>query len=135
MNTWTAAALVLVADTVPAYLWVVSRGTAVRRLTGAALLPTTVGAVFLVLPQAYHRPAYQDLALMLAVLAPAGTLVFTRFVAGSRHETRPTDVALSQLAVGTALTPLLILLTVRKVARRSSGAGDLAGTGDGEGRE
>jgi energy-converting hydrogenase B subunit D len=30
------------------------------------------------------------------------------------------DVALSQLAVGTALTPLLILLTVRKVSRRSA---------------
>ncbi|MEV7180091.1 DUF4040 domain-containing protein [Kitasatospora sp. NPDC093679] len=28
------------------------------------------------------------------------------------------DVALSQLAVGTALTPLLILLTVRKTGRR-----------------
>ncbi|SEL27067.1 Na(+)/H(+) antiporter subunit B [Streptacidiphilus jiangxiensis] len=32
------------------------------------------------------------------------------------------DVALSQLAVGTALTPLLILLSVRKVTRRASGA-------------
>ncbi|MFF9125371.1 monovalent cation/H+ antiporter complex subunit F [Streptomyces sp. NPDC014889] len=89
MNAWTAAALVLLAVPVPAYLWVVSRGTAIRRLAGAALLPTTVGAVFLLLPQAYDRPAYQDLALMLAVLAPAGTLVFTRFVAGRRHETRP----------------------------------------------
>ncbi|MEU7384571.1 MULTISPECIES: MrpF/PhaF family protein [unclassified Streptomyces] len=90
MNAWTAAALVLLAATVPPYLWVVARGTAVRRLAGVSLLSTTVGAVFLVLPQAYHRPAYQDLALVLAVLAPAGTLVFTRFVAGSRHETRPT---------------------------------------------
>ncbi|GAA3481988.1 DUF4040 domain-containing protein [Streptomyces yanii] len=32
------------------------------------------------------------------------------------------DVALSQLAVGTALTPLLILLSVRKLARRPSGS-------------
>ncbi|MFE0510692.1 Na(+)/H(+) antiporter subunit B [Streptomyces sp. NPDC058964] len=30
------------------------------------------------------------------------------------------DVALSQLAVGTALTPLLILLTVRKISRRAA---------------
>ncbi|MFF4759356.1 monovalent cation/H+ antiporter complex subunit F [Streptomyces sp. NPDC001292] len=90
MNAWTAAALILLAATVPPYLWMVARGTAVRRLAGAALLSTTVGAVFLLLPQGYGRPAYQDLALMLAVLAPAGTLVFTRFVAGRRHETHPT---------------------------------------------
>ncbi|MFB9579153.1 monovalent cation/H+ antiporter complex subunit F [Streptomyces yanii] len=60
-----------------------------RRLAGASLLSTVVGAVFLLLPQAYDRSSYQDLALMLAVLAPAGTLVFTRFVAGQRHGTRP----------------------------------------------
>ncbi|MEU6005316.1 monovalent cation/H+ antiporter complex subunit F [Streptomyces sp. NPDC047453] len=90
MNAWTAAALVLLAVPMPAYLWVVARGTAVRRLAGAASLPAAVGAVFLLLPQGYGRPAYQDLALMLAVLAPAGTLVFTRFVAGRRHETHPT---------------------------------------------
>jgi uncharacterized MnhB-related membrane protein len=38
------------------------------------------------------------------------------------------DVALSQLAVGTALTPLLILLTVRKVSRRST-SGSRPGAG------
>ncbi|MFD4610398.1 MrpF/PhaF family protein [Streptomyces sp. NPDC058451] len=89
MNAWTAAALVLLAAPVPAYLWVVAHGTAVRRLAGASLLSTVVGAVFLLLPQGYGRSAYQDLALVLAVLAPAGTLVFTRFVAGRRHEARP----------------------------------------------
>lgn len=37
------------------------------------------------------------------------------------------DVALSQLAVGTALTPLLILLSVRKVTRRpDDGSSDLS---------
>ncbi|MFF2545120.1 Na(+)/H(+) antiporter subunit B [Kitasatospora sp. NPDC058063] len=44
------------------------------------------------------------------------------------------DVALSQLAVGTALTPLLILLTVRKVTRRPTRTNDRAGAGD-NGRE
>lgn len=48
------------------------------------------------------------------------------------------DVALSQLAVGTALTPLLILLTVRKVSRRStsdsSPGADAADHDDGTGR-
>ncbi|MFI6847749.1 monovalent cation/H+ antiporter complex subunit F [Kitasatospora sp. NBC_00085] len=89
MNAWAAAALVLLVGVVPACLWVVARGTAVRRLAGASLLSTVVGAVFLLLPEAYDRSSYQDLALMLAVLAPAGTLVFTRFVAGRQHDTRP----------------------------------------------
>ncbi|MGX1547330.1 Na(+)/H(+) antiporter subunit B [Streptomyces adustus] len=41
------------------------------------------------------------------------------------------DVALSQLAVGSALTPLLILLTVRKVTRPPTGADrDAAGHGN-----
>ncbi|MFJ7280182.1 monovalent cation/H+ antiporter complex subunit F [Kitasatospora sp. NPDC098663] len=93
MNAWAVAALVLLAAPVPSCLWVVARASAVRRLAGASLLSTVVGALFLLLPQAYDRSSYQDLALMLAVLAPAGTLVFTRFVAGGQHETRPASQA------------------------------------------
>ncbi|MFB7129347.1 MULTISPECIES: monovalent cation/H+ antiporter complex subunit F [Streptomycetaceae] len=89
MNAWTAAALVLLAIPAPTCLWVAARGTAVRRLLGASMLSTVAGAVFLLLPMAYDRSSYQDLALMLAVLAPAGTLVFARFVAGRRHDAHP----------------------------------------------
>ncbi|MFF3006738.1 monovalent cation/H+ antiporter complex subunit F [Kitasatospora sp. NPDC057940] len=89
MNAWAAAALVLLATAAPACLWAAARGAAVRRLIGASLLSSVVGAVFLLLPMAYGRSSYQDLALMLAVLAPAGTLVFTRFVADHRHVAQP----------------------------------------------
>ncbi|GAB7184388.1 hypothetical protein ATKI12_4219 [Kitasatospora sp. Ki12] len=89
MNAWAAASLVLLAGAAPACLWVVARGLTIRRLVGASLLSTVVGAVFLLLPMAYERSSYQDLALVLAVLAPAGTLVFTRFVAGQRHDAHP----------------------------------------------
>lgn len=82
MNAWTWAAVVLLAGAAPVCLWAAARGSAVHRLAGLSLLSTVTGAVFLVLPQGYSRPAYQDLALVLAVLSPAGTLVFTRFVAG-----------------------------------------------------
>lgn len=85
MNAWTAAALVLLAGAVPPCLWGAARGSPVRRLAAVSLLSTVMGGVFLVLPQGYGRSSYQDLALMLAVLAPAGTLVFTRFVAGREH--------------------------------------------------
>ncbi|MFD5014005.1 Na(+)/H(+) antiporter subunit B [Streptomyces chartreusis] len=49
-------------------------------------------------------------ALVLAVLGVALAVLFTVLHAP--------DVALSQLAVGGALTPLLLLLSVRKVKRR-----------------
>jgi uncharacterized MnhB-related membrane protein len=49
-------------------------------------------------------------ALVLAVLGVVLAVLFTALQAP--------DVALSQLAVGAALTPLLILLSVRKVRRR-----------------
>lgn len=80
MNAWILAALVLLAGAGPACLWGAASGSAVRRLVALSLLSTVVGAVFLVLPQGYGRPAYQDLALVLAVLSPTGTLVFARFV-------------------------------------------------------
>lgn len=51
-------------------------------------------------------------ALVLAVMGLGLSVLFAVLQAP--------DVALSQLAVGTALTPLLILLTVRKVSRRSA---------------
>ncbi|WP_033319034.1 Na(+)/H(+) antiporter subunit B [Streptomyces yerevanensis] len=52
-------------------------------------------------------------ALVLAVLGVALALLFTVLQAP--------DVALSQLAVGSALTPLLLLLSVRKVRRQRKG--------------
>ncbi len=48
-------------------------------------------------------------ALVLAVLGVVLAVLFTVL--------QPPDVALSQLAVGSALTPLSLLLTVRKVKR------------------
>ncbi|MFF7790986.1 hydrogenase subunit MbhD domain-containing protein [Streptomyces sp. NPDC007991] len=49
-------------------------------------------------------------ALVLSVLGVVLAVLFTVLQAP--------DVGLSQLAVGAALTPLLLLLTVRKVRRR-----------------
>ncbi|MFB7311060.1 Na(+)/H(+) antiporter subunit B [Streptomyces sp. NPDC056192] len=57
---------------------------------------------------AVRDPARQ--ALVLSVLGLTLAVLFTVLQAP--------DVALSQLAVGSALTPLLILLSVRKVRRR-----------------
>jgi uncharacterized MnhB-related membrane protein len=55
-----------------------------------------------------REPARQ--ALVLALLGLALAVLFTVL--------QSPDVALSQLAVGSALTPLMLLLAVRKVRRR-----------------
>ncbi|MEV6807404.1 DUF4040 domain-containing protein [Streptomyces sp. NPDC051132] len=57
---------------------------------------------------AQRDPARQ--ALVLSFLGVALAALFTVLQAP--------DVALSQLAVGSALTPLLVMLSVRKVRRR-----------------
>ncbi|WP_333773991.1 Na(+)/H(+) antiporter subunit B [Streptomyces sp. IBSBF 3136] len=57
---------------------------------------------------AVREPARQ--ALVLSVLGVVLAVLFTVLQAP--------DVGLSQLAVGSALTPLLIMLSVRKVRRR-----------------
>jgi len=54
-------------------------------------------------------------ALVLSVLGVVLAVLFTVLQAP--------DVGLSQLAVGSALTPLLLMLTIRKVRRRGAGKG------------
>ncbi|WP_416970918.1 Na(+)/H(+) antiporter subunit B [Streptomyces sp. 4F14] len=74
-------------------------------LTAVALLLVAATATAAVLTR---DPARQ--ALVLSVLGVDLAVLFTVFQAP--------DVALSQLAVGSALTPLLIMLTVRTVRRK-----------------
>lgn len=86
----------------------------------AALVGVALGFVVVTATMAVlcREPVRQ--ALVLSAMGLGLALLFTVLQAP--------DVALSQLAVGTVLTPLLILLTVRKVSRRSTGD---PGTGSG----
>ncbi|OLZ74315.1 hypothetical protein AV521_01115 [Streptomyces sp. IMTB 2501] len=77
-------------------------------LIAVALVLVTVTATVAALTR---DPVRQ--AVVLALLGLCLTVLFTFLQAP--------DVALSQLAVGTVVTPLLILLTVRKVRRSSKG--------------
>jgi uncharacterized MnhB-related membrane protein len=70
----------------------------------ALLLVAAAGTVAVL----QRDPARQ--ALVLSVLGLSLAVLFTVLQAP--------DVALAQLAVGTAVTPLMILLTVRKVRRK-----------------
>jgi uncharacterized MnhB-related membrane protein len=82
---------------------------AVDALVAVALVLVTVTATCAALTR---DPVRQS--VVLSVLGVCLTLLFLVVQAP--------DVALSQLAVGSAITPLLILLTVRKVRREPHGA-------------
>jgi len=95
-----------------------SVATLTEVLVVLALLLVAVVATIAVLTR---DPARQ--AVVLAVLGLTLALLFTVLQAP--------DVALSQLGVGTAVTPLLIMLTVRRVrrGRREPDEGEHAGDG------
>ncbi|MGW3075758.1 MULTISPECIES: monovalent cation/H+ antiporter complex subunit F [unclassified Kitasatospora] len=85
MNAWLLAAAVLAGGGIAPCLLLGLWGPTHRRLAGLNLAAVTTCVVLLLLAQGFGRPSYTDLALDLAVLAPAGTLVFTRFLAGEER--------------------------------------------------
>ncbi|MFB7504184.1 Na(+)/H(+) antiporter subunit B [Streptomyces broussonetiae] len=96
--------------------------TAQEYLIAVALVLVAVSATAAALAR---DPVRQ--AVLLAVLGLCLTVLFTLLQAP--------DVALSQLAVGTAVTPLLILLTVRKVRRGTAAHHEPDGRGQEGGDE
>jgi uncharacterized MnhB-related membrane protein len=75
--------------------------------------PLTVVALLLVAASATAAVATRDPARQALVLALLGLCLAVLFTV-----VQAPDVGLSQLAVGSAVTPLLIMLSVRKVRRR-----------------
>ncbi|MFB7909886.1 monovalent cation/H+ antiporter complex subunit F [Kitasatospora sp. NPDC056076] len=89
MNAWLLASLVLMPLGLGPCVWVACRNGAPQRLAGANLATVMTAVLFLLLAQGFNRSSYADLALVLAVLGPAGTLVFTRLLApGERARSR-----------------------------------------------
>ena len=72
-------ALVLVAVAVPLCLLGVVRGDPLSRLVGLEALSVVATVVLLLLARSAHRSPYVDVAVVLAVLSFAGSLVFARF--------------------------------------------------------
>ncbi|GGX87779.1 monovalent cation/H+ antiporter complex subunit F [Streptomyces hiroshimensis] len=89
MNWWLAAALALVTGGLGPCLWGAARGSAGRRVVAQNMATLLLCLVFLLLAQGYARPSYVDLALVVAVLGPAGTLVFTRLLGDEIGENPP----------------------------------------------
>ncbi|MET9080152.1 MrpF/PhaF family protein [Streptomyces sp. NPDC004232] len=86
MNAWLLATAVLLTLGMPPCVWAAGRGSAVERLAGLNLATTVVTSVLLLTAQGFGRSSFTDLGLVLAVLGPAGTLVFARFLGGRSIE-------------------------------------------------
>ncbi|KUL38472.1 hypothetical protein ADL22_18300 [Streptomyces sp. NRRL F-4489] len=100
MNGWTAAGTaLLVCGAVPAG-WGVATGPVRRRVVAQNAMTTLLSLVFLLLSQGFGRPAYQDTALVLSVLGPAGTLLYIRLLVDRLAAGPPLSRALA------AVTPL-----------------------------
>ncbi|WP_029391662.1 MrpF/PhaF family protein [Streptomyces xiaopingdaonensis] len=81
MNGWLAAAcLLLVLGLGPALCGAVV-GPVRSRLLAQNVATVLAALVLLLASPGYDRPAYLDTALVLAVLGPAGTLVYERLLA------------------------------------------------------
>ncbi|WP_242903591.1 monovalent cation/H+ antiporter complex subunit F [Actinomadura terrae] len=71
--------MLLVAGLVPCLAGTL-RGEPVSRLAALAAAGPATSLLLVVLAAAYHRSAYLDAALVLAVLSVAGILVYARFL-------------------------------------------------------
>ncbi|MEU3502369.1 MrpF/PhaF family protein [Streptomyces hundungensis] len=104
MNGWLVAATLLLAGGLGPVVWGVASGPLERRVLAQNVGTSVVCLVLLLLAQAYTRTSYVDLALVLAVLGPAGTLVYARLLAedlegAPRHANALTVVVASLAAV------------------------------------
>ncbi|GAA1882479.1 monovalent cation/H+ antiporter complex subunit F [Actinomadura bangladeshensis] len=79
LNTAVPALAVMVGGLLPA-LSAMLRGRPAGRLAGLIVTGPLVTLVLVLLAAAYGRPAYLDVALVLALLSFAGSLVFARFL-------------------------------------------------------
>ncbi|MGW4441384.1 MrpF/PhaF family protein [Streptomyces sp. NPDC004682] len=86
---WLAAAFALLALGLGAATVGVATGPPRRRVTAQNTATLVVCLAFLLLAQGYGRPSYVDLALVLSVLGPAGTLVYARLLAADLERDPP----------------------------------------------
>lgn len=114
MSGWTAAAAALLLCGVAPAACGAATGPVRRRVPAQSLTTTLLSLVILLLAQGYGRPAYTDPALVLAVLGPAGTLLYVRLLADqlAAHPPRPRSLlavtALSYTAVPAVVLPLCV---------------------------
>ncbi|MFF4488111.1 MrpF/PhaF family protein [Streptomyces sp. NPDC001544] len=117
MNGWILAAAVLLAGGAGTALWGVATGPLRRRVMAQNLITSAVCPALLLLSQGYGRPSYVDLALLLALLGPVGTLVFARLLSGELEDDRPRAWGPTWAAAGLGAAVVLVLCAVTGPSR------------------
>ncbi|MEV5551273.1 monovalent cation/H+ antiporter complex subunit F [Streptomyces sp. NPDC052309] len=117
MNGWILTATAVLGAGVGATLWGVATGPLRRRVVAQNLSTALACPALLLLAQGYERPAYVDLALVLALLGPVGTLVFARLLAGELAGDPPRAGALTWSAAALGAGVVLVLCVVEGPSR------------------
>jgi multisubunit Na+/H+ antiporter MnhF subunit len=113
VNGWILTATIVLALGVGATVWGVATGPLRRRVVAQNLSSAVACPGLLLLSQGFARPAYVDLALLLALLGPVGTLVFARLLADDLAEDPPhaQGVTLAVAAYGAVVVLILCAVT------------------------
>ncbi|MFF8941945.1 monovalent cation/H+ antiporter complex subunit F [Streptomyces sp. NPDC014864] len=112
MNGWILTASCVLAAGLGAVLWGVTTGPLRRRAVAQNLSTAVACPALLLLAQGYDRPSYVDLALLLALLGPVGTLVFARLLAAELAEDPPRARAATWVCAGLGALVVLALCAV-----------------------
>ncbi|WP_432175863.1 monovalent cation/H+ antiporter complex subunit F [Streptomyces sp. Tue6028] len=112
MNGWTATATAVLALGGGAAVWGVATGPLCRRVVAQNLSTSLACPVLLLLAQGYGRPSYVDLALVLALLGPVGTLVFARLLAEDLEADPPGARAATYAVAAFGATVVIVLCAV-----------------------
>ncbi|MFH8218040.1 monovalent cation/H+ antiporter complex subunit F [Streptomyces sp. NPDC018057] len=112
MNGWIAAATGVLAAGLGTALWGVATGPLSRRVVAQNLSTAVVCPALLLLAQGYGRTSYVDLALLLALLGPVGTLVFARLLAAELTGDPPQARGLTWACAGLGAAVVLVLCAV-----------------------
>lgn len=113
MNGWTLTATIALGAGVGATVWGVATGPLRRRVVAQNLSSAVACPGLLLLSQGFERPSYVDLALLLALLGPVGTLVFARLLAEDLAEDPPhaRGITLAVAAYGAVVVAVLCAAT------------------------
>ncbi|WP_039934346.1 monovalent cation/H+ antiporter complex subunit F [Streptomyces viridochromogenes] len=120
MNGWILAATLTLGTGLAAALWGVATGPLRRRVVAQNLSTAVACPGLLLLAQGYDRPSYVDLALVLALLGPVGTLVFARLLGDELAENPPRARIATGAAAGFGAVVVLALCVVTGPGRATA---------------
>jgi multisubunit Na+/H+ antiporter MnhF subunit len=117
VNGWLVAASALLVCGVGPAIWGVATGPVPRRVVAQNVATLLVCLVLLLLSQGYTRSSYLDAALVLALLGPAGTLIYIRLFAAELERDPPPGGVTDVLSVVASIAVVLPMCVVTEPGR------------------